>query len=126
MFAKGKSIDVIYQRHGILNCIGVLVNYFKRIVLVLEYNGSVLWADKNWNKTNPVARFSFLISFFEKISLKYATYIVVVSKALKDELIAIGISKLTSKKMLEQEKGIAVKIEKVFMNPELYKRPNLH
>ncbi len=35
---------------------------------------------------------------------------------LKNELIALGKSKLTSKKILEQEKGIAVNISKVFYN----------
>ncbi len=35
--------------------------------------------------------------------------------SLADELVAIGRAKLTSKKMVEQEKGVAVKIHKVFM-----------
>ncbi|MBW2965750.1 RNA-guided pseudouridylation complex pseudouridine synthase subunit Cbf5 [Candidatus Woesearchaeota archaeon] len=39
---------------------------------------------------------------------------------LKNELIAIGTSKLTSKKMIEEEKGVAVLIHKVFMEPDLY------
>jgi len=39
---------------------------------------------------------------------------------LKNELIAIGTSKLTSKKMIDEEKGIAVLIHKVFMKSETY------
>ncbi|MBR9691814.1 RNA-guided pseudouridylation complex pseudouridine synthase subunit Cbf5 [Candidatus Woesearchaeota archaeon] len=39
---------------------------------------------------------------------------------LKNELIAVGTSRLTSKKMMKQDKGIAVKIHKVFMKPEAY------
>jgi len=39
---------------------------------------------------------------------------------LKDELIAIGTAKLTSKKMIDDEKGLAVLTHKVFMNPDLY------
>jgi H/ACA ribonucleoprotein complex subunit 4 len=40
---------------------------------------------------------------------------------LKDELVALGISRLASKKMLEGEKGLAVKVNKVFMLPGIYK-----
>ncbi len=40
---------------------------------------------------------------------------------LKDELIATGTAKLTSKKMIKEEKGIAVLTHKVFMKPDLYK-----
>jgi len=40
---------------------------------------------------------------------------------LKDELVAIGTSKLTSKKIIENEKGIAVLTHKVFMKSDLYK-----
>ncbi len=39
---------------------------------------------------------------------------------LKDELIAIGTAKLTSKKIIENNKGIAVLTHKVFMKPDLY------
>jgi H/ACA ribonucleoprotein complex subunit 4 len=39
---------------------------------------------------------------------------------LKNELIATGIAKLTSKKMIENEKGVAVLTHKVFMKPDLY------
>jgi len=39
---------------------------------------------------------------------------------LKDELVAFGASRLTSKKMLDQEKGVAVNIERVFMQPGVY------
>ena len=39
---------------------------------------------------------------------------------LKNELIATGTAKFTSKKMIEEEKGIAVLTHKVFMKPDLY------
>ena len=41
---------------------------------------------------------------------------------LKDELVALGISRLTSKKILDQVKGVAVKTDKVFMLPDVYPR----
>jgi len=40
---------------------------------------------------------------------------------LKNELIATGTAKLTSKKIIESEKGLAVLTHKVFMKPDLYK-----
>ncbi|MBN2880507.1 RNA-guided pseudouridylation complex pseudouridine synthase subunit Cbf5 [Candidatus Woesearchaeota archaeon] len=39
---------------------------------------------------------------------------------LKDELIAIGSAKLNSEKMLKDEKGLAIAVEKVFMDPNAY------
>lgn len=40
---------------------------------------------------------------------------------LKNELIATGTAKLTSKKIINNEKGVAVLTHKVFMKPEIYK-----
>jgi len=39
---------------------------------------------------------------------------------LKDELVAFGIAKMRSKEMLNKERGIAVKTDKVFMMPGVY------
>ncbi|MAH33027.1 RNA-guided pseudouridylation complex pseudouridine synthase subunit Cbf5 [archaeon] len=40
---------------------------------------------------------------------------------LKDELIALGTAKLNSEEMIKKEKGLAVKADKVFMKPRVYK-----
>ena len=40
---------------------------------------------------------------------------------LKDELVALGIAKLDSEEIMEKEKGLAVKTDKVFMKTETYK-----
>ncbi len=42
--------------------------------------------------------------------------------SLKDELIALGTVKLSSEQIMKKEKGIAVKISKVFMLPNIYPR----
>ena len=39
---------------------------------------------------------------------------------LKDELVAIGLPKMVSKEMTKAEKGLAVKLERVFMEPGIY------
>lgn len=41
---------------------------------------------------------------------------------LKGELVCLGIAKATSKRILEKEKGLAVKTEKVFMDSKVYPR----
>lgn len=41
---------------------------------------------------------------------------------LKEELIALGVAQGTSSELVAKEKGVVVKIEKVFMEPELYKK----
>jgi len=46
---------------------------------------------------------------------------IVAIMTLKDELIALGIAQLTSEDVMEKEKGLAVKTEKVFMEPGTYK-----
>ena len=45
--------------------------------------------------------------------------------SLKNELIAIGKSFLTSEEIMEKEKGLAVKISKVFMPPNTYPKFNI-
>jgi H/ACA ribonucleoprotein complex subunit 4 len=47
---------------------------------------------------------------------------IVAVMTLKDELIAVGVSQMTSKDMLDLEKGLAVDINKVFMEPGVYPR----
>jgi len=40
--------------------------------------------------------------------------------SLKEELVAVGTTKMISKQMVNEEKGIAINVEKVFMQPGLY------
>jgi H/ACA ribonucleoprotein complex subunit 4 len=42
--------------------------------------------------------------------------------SLKDELVALGMARMTSKEMMQRDKGIAVKTKKVFMEPGTYPR----
>ncbi len=44
----------------------------------------------------------------------------VVIMTLKGELICLGESRMTSKEMMKQEKGVAVTTKKVFMEPGIY------
>ncbi|MFH1439697.1 MAG: PUA domain-containing protein [Candidatus Woesearchaeota archaeon] len=55
-----------------------------------------------------------------KIETKINPEDIVAIMTLKDELVAFGIAKMNSKEMLNKERGIAVKIERVFMEPGTY------
>lgn len=44
---------------------------------------------------------------------------------LKDELVALGMTLMDSYGFMEKDKGIAVKVNKVFMEPETYKKKNI-
>jgi len=55
-----------------------------------------------------------------KLETKIEPEDLVAIMTLKDELVAFGIAKMRSKEMLNKEKGIAVKIERVFMAPGIY------
>ncbi|MDP7033643.1 MAG: hypothetical protein QF752_04015, partial [Planctomycetota bacterium] len=42
--------DLIYQRHGLGNYVGVTLSRALKIPLILEYNGSEVWCARNWGK----------------------------------------------------------------------------
>lgn len=110
-FIKNENIDFIYQRYSLLNCTGVLLSKLKKVNLILEYNGSEVWVDRFWTKKHWLS-LRFLISFFEKLNLKHADLIVVVSKALRNELITRGFA---AEKILVNPNGVNTD----FFNPAL-------
>jgi glycosyltransferase involved in cell wall biosynthesis len=73
----------IYQRHGRYVVSGALLSKRLRRPLVLEYNGSEVWIAKHWDPT----RFPSWLKLCEEVSLAAASVIVVVSEALRQELI---------------------------------------
>ncbi len=88
---KKYPIACIYQRYSLLNCTGILLSWWYRKKLIFEYNGSEAWIALNWIKTKRLVSGQWLMYSIEKLNLKYADSIVVVSSALKDELIERGI-----------------------------------
>lgn len=102
LYFKKNSFDLIYQRYSLLNATGVLLSVRYKIPLILEYNSSEVWqfdqlAPKNWFKFNWLAR------LIEEINLEYAQTIVVVSQALKDDLVIKGFD---SAKILVNPNGV--------------------
>lgn len=99
---KNRKIDFIYQRYSILNCTGVLLSKLKKVPFILEYNGSEVWVDKNWS---PQGRFKlkYFVSVIERVNLKYSDKIIVVSDALKEELVERSIA---ANKILVNPNGV--------------------
>ncbi len=83
-----RSPTVLYQRHGRFVVAGALLSWLTSIPLVLEYNGSEFWVTKHWDP----ARFRGLLRLCEQACIKTAFLIVVVSEALRDELLQQGVS----------------------------------
>jgi glycosyltransferase involved in cell wall biosynthesis len=82
-----KRPRLLYQRHGKFLFAGALLSRLMGIPLILEYNGSEDWMAKHWDPT----RFSPWLRLCEKVSVKAASLIVVVSNPLKQQLMEIGV-----------------------------------
>jgi len=82
-----KRPRLLYQRHGRFLFAGALLSRLLGIPLVLEYNASEDWMAKHWDPS----RFSPWLRLCEKVSVKAASLIVVVSNPLKEQLMAIGV-----------------------------------
>lgn len=82
-----KGARLLYQRHGRFIFAGALLSRLLRIPLVLEYNASEEWMAKYWDP----ARFSPWLRLCERVSVKAASLIVVVSNPLKQQLMEAGV-----------------------------------
>jgi glycosyltransferase involved in cell wall biosynthesis len=85
---RGCQAGALYQRHGRFVFAGVLLSVFSRLPFILEYNGSEDWFADHWDP----ARFRTWLRLGEEVSLARAHLIVVVSEALRQELLQRGVS----------------------------------
>jgi glycosyltransferase involved in cell wall biosynthesis len=81
--------DLMYQRYSMFNVVGVWLSMQYNIPLILEFNGSEVWVDQNWSRGR--LGLTKLMKKIELYNLKHAHRIIVVSQALKDQLLAMGI-----------------------------------
>jgi glycosyltransferase involved in cell wall biosynthesis len=79
--------DAIYQRYAAFNCSGAVVARLLGIPLVLEFNSSEVWKGRHWGD----ARLLRLAELAERLNLRAADWILVVSTALRDQLVADGV-----------------------------------
>jgi glycosyltransferase involved in cell wall biosynthesis len=85
--ASGK-IDFIYQRYNRFNWTAVVLSLVTGLPLALEFNGSEVWISENWD---PVGLL-WLLRRFERLNLKAADHILVVSEVERRNLLAAGIA----------------------------------
>lgn len=83
-------IDFIYQRHSLLNCTGVLLRWWFKKPLVLEFNSSQIWSDDQALSKRKL-KLRWLIRWLEKINIKKADRIIAISQAIKNDLIKLGV-----------------------------------
>jgi glycosyltransferase involved in cell wall biosynthesis len=85
--ARADAPDLIYQRYAVNDLTGVLLRRELGLPLVLEFNGSEVWAQRHWGE--PL-RFERLSEAIERENLRHADLVVVVSQALVDQAISLG------------------------------------
>jgi glycosyltransferase involved in cell wall biosynthesis len=106
---KKSQLSFVYQRYSLLNFSGVFVCKVKKIPFILEYNGSEVWIEKNWQQKAFLSNFLLgTAKWIELYNLKKASIISVVSKAIKEELVDFGVDQ---EKIVVNPNGV---------NPSLY------
>ena len=80
--------DFVYQRYSVLNCSGASLAHRLGCPFVMEYNGSEVWIARHWSTPNI---FEGLADQIELANLRRADLVVVVSRALRDEVVGRGI-----------------------------------
>lgn len=83
-----RRLSLVYQRYSLDNFVGLELARERGVPFVLEYNGSEVWIARNWGR--PL-KYEVLAEQIEMANLRGADLVVVVSKAMRDELVARGI-----------------------------------
>jgi len=83
----GRTPAFVYQRYSLNNFTGLRVARRLGIPLVLEYNGSEIWMSRHWGRPLKYERLSARI---EWLNLRGADLVVVVSRAMRDEVAGQG------------------------------------
>ena len=100
-----RTLSFVYQRYALYNYSGLQLALTKNIPLILEYNGSEIWINKNWSKA---LKYEKIAEQIEMLNLRGADVVVVVSAPSRDELVERNIE---SDKILVNPNGV---------DPELY------
>ncbi len=85
---RGEKVGAMYQRHGRFVIAGALLSRALRVPLILEYNGSEQWTARHWDPS----RFVSWLRLCERYMLRASSCVVVVSEALKTELVEAGVA----------------------------------
>lgn len=96
----GRALSFVYQRYSLNNYAGAGIAVARRIPFVIEYNGSEVWMSRHWGTPLEHEALSLRI---EMANLAIADLIVVVSRAMADELVARGVA---AEKILVNPNGV--------------------
>jgi glycosyltransferase involved in cell wall biosynthesis len=93
--------DLIYQRYGRFTLAGVEASIRTGAPLFLEYNGSEVWIGKHWDMSGMLP----LLERFERLNLRAAARIFVVSDVERRNLLQAGIA---AEKIIVNPNGVDV------------------
>ena len=82
------AADVVYQRYALGSYAGLELARRLGVPLILEFNGSEIWAEQQWGSGH--VRGADTLLALERRHLQDASLVVVVSDVLRDELVAHG------------------------------------
>jgi glycosyltransferase involved in cell wall biosynthesis len=85
--ARGFAPDAIYQRHTAFSVTGAILSRALGLPLVLEFNSSEVWKGRYWGDL----RLERAAQLVERINLRAADRVIVVSRVLRDELASRGV-----------------------------------
>ncbi len=88
----GRKLSFVYQRYSLNNFSGWRLASAAGIPFVLEYNGSEIWMSRHWG--SPL-QYEALSERIELLNLHAADLVVVVSRAMEDELVSRGVPRET-------------------------------
>ncbi len=80
--------DFIYQRHSRFSWAGVAASVKTGLPLFLEYNGSEVWVGRHWDRVGMLD----LLERYERLNLKAAARVFVVSEVERQNLERAGVS----------------------------------
>ena len=86
---QSDDADFIYQRYSRFNWTGVALSLVTGLPLILEFNGSEVWASRHWDPVGQTA----LLKRFERLNLRAADFIFVVSDVQRRDLVAAGVDR---------------------------------
>jgi len=85
-----RKIAFVYQRYSLNNYAGLRIARQRGVPFVLEYNGSEIWMSRHWGRPLKHEAISERV---ERLNLSGADLIVVVSRAMEDELVERGVDR---------------------------------
>ena len=88
--AGGRPADFVYQRYQLGSNAGLELARRLGVPLVLEFNGSEIWVQRNWMSGN--VRLERPLAELEARNLREASLVVVVSRPLRDSVVAQGVA----------------------------------